>query len=105
MNPKYRRGTVGQWILLGKLYTRRANCHVCGKPLAGEQLVYSNKYSKETIVVGPECAEKFEKSYSNPGERKIKQFVPGETAIDRTLAKREEETQIREWVNKIQDMR
>ena len=105
MRSKYRRGTVGQWILLGKMYTRKANCYVCGKPMAGEQLVYSSTVTKEVIVVGSECVKRFEASYSNPEERKIKAFVPGETAIERTLTKREEETQIRELVKKIQSAR
>ncbi len=63
-HPKYRKATVGPWILLGKLYTRRANCYVCGKELAGEQLVYSNR--KESIVIGAESVKKFETLVKNP---------------------------------------
>ncbi len=72
MNPKYRKGHVGNWVLLGKIYTKRANCHLCGKELHGGQLIYTHLTTKEKIAVCQLCVRKFENNNStNPVKRSL----------------------------------
>ena len=69
--PRYRRATVGKWLLLGKLPVS-ASCFVCDRKLKGEHLVYVNTVTGKKIVVGTECVKKFEMEYSNPGKPRPK---------------------------------
>lgn len=68
---KFRKGHVGNWVLLGKIYTKHANCYDCGKELHGEQLIYTHLMTKEKIAVCQLCVRKFESMNSNPINQKL----------------------------------
>lgn len=57
---KFRKGHVGNWVLLGKIWTKHANCYICNKELRGEQLIYTHLQTKENIAVCQYCVREFE---------------------------------------------
>ena len=57
---KFRRATVGNWILLGKLSTKVVECSMCGRKLWGEQLIYSNIKTGKRAVICQRCVGEFE---------------------------------------------
>ncbi len=68
---KYRKGHVGSWVLLGKIYTKRANCYLCNKEIRGEQLIYTHLMTKEKIAICQLCVRKFEHMNNNPVNQKL----------------------------------
>lgn len=68
--PKYRKATIGDWILLGKIPVKPGSvCYVCGADRKGEQLVYYNIKTKEYAVVGRECVGVFMNNTKLPEEK------------------------------------
>ena len=80
---KFRRATVGDWILLGKLRTYKTYCSICDRPLSGGQLMYVNRKTGERAVVCQKCVGGFER-VGNPAKVQI-----GDIIMPKKITKKE----------------
>jgi len=86
---KYRKGHVGNWILLGKIWTKHAPCHECGKELKGEQLIYTHFLTKEKVAICQGCVKEFEKVNNNPLAKREKKITIIKDKLVRRLSRKE----------------
>ena len=65
--PKYRRASIGSWIILGKVPTLPGRtCYVCDREVKGQALLYFNMNRSERVLIHPVCARTFELAQGNP---------------------------------------